>query len=85
MIVAERLAALGAVVRAADPYVSPAPAAAPPCELVEYGPAALADCDLAIVLVDHPEFDPTTIGAHAPLVLDTKGGMRGSAFTGEVL
>jgi UDP-N-acetyl-D-glucosamine dehydrogenase len=85
VIVAERLAALGADVRAADPYVSPAPAAAPPCELVEYGPAALGDCDLAIVLVDHPEFDASTIGAHAPLVLDTKGGMRGAAFTGEVL
>jgi nucleotide sugar dehydrogenase len=85
VVVAGRLAALGAHVRAADPYVSPSPAVTPPCELVDFGPAALADCDLAILLVDHPEFDAATIGAHAPLVFDTKGRMRGTAFTGEVL
>ncbi len=85
VIVAERLAALGARVCAADPYVSASASTMAPCELVEFGTAALADCDLAVVLVDHPEFDPETIGAHAPLVFDTKGRMRGTAFTGEVL
>jgi UDP-N-acetyl-D-glucosamine dehydrogenase len=85
VIVAERLAALGAQVRAADPYLSPSATHVPPCDLVEYGPTALADCDLAIVLVDHPEFDSATVAAHAPLVFDTKGRMRGSSFTGEVL
>jgi UDP-N-acetyl-D-glucosamine dehydrogenase len=85
VMVAERLAALGAQVRAADPYVSPTATVVPPCDLVEYGPTALADCDLAIVLVDHPEFDPATIATHAPVVFDTKGRMRGTPFTGEVL
>jgi UDP-N-acetyl-D-glucosamine dehydrogenase len=85
VIVADRLAALGAQVRAVDPYVSSSASSALPCELVEFGPAALADCDLAVLLVDHPEFDAATIGAHAPLVFDTKGRMRGAAFTGEVL
>jgi nucleotide sugar dehydrogenase len=85
VIVAERLAAMGAQIRAADPYVSPSATAVPPCEMVEFGPESLADCDLAIVLVDHPEFDASTIGTHAPLVFDTKGRMRGSSFTGEVL
>jgi nucleotide sugar dehydrogenase len=85
VIVAERLTALGAHVRAADPYVSPSATTVPPCEIVEFGPATLRDCDLALVLVDHPEFDASVIGAHAPLVFDTKGRMRGTAFTGEVL
>ncbi len=57
VIVAERLAALGAGVQAADPYISPSATAVPPCAIVEFGPEALAECDLAIVLVDHPEFD----------------------------
>jgi nucleotide sugar dehydrogenase len=82
--VAERLTALGAHVCAADPYLAPA-TASPPCELVEFGSAALAECDLAVLLVDHPEFDAAVIGEHAPLVFDTKGRMRGTAFTGEVL
>jgi UDP-N-acetyl-D-mannosaminuronate dehydrogenase len=85
VVVAERLLALGADVRAADPYLGPAPASAPPCRLVEFGPDALRECDLAIVLVDHPEFDASTIAEHAPLVFDTKGRMRGTAFAGEVL
>ena len=57
----------------------------PPASSSSSGPTALADCDLAILLVDHPEFDAATIGTHAPLVFDTKGRMRGTAFTGEVL
>jgi hypothetical protein len=36
----ERLVALGAHVRAADPYVSPAAAVVPPCDLVEFGPTS---------------------------------------------
>ena len=82
---ADRLAALGASVTAADPYVSTAGGPTPPCTLVPFGAEALADADLTVLLVDHPEFDAATICEHAPLVFDTKGVLRASSFTGEVL
>ena len=56
-----------------------------PFEFVEFGPDALANCDLAIVLVDHPDFDPGVVCEHAPLIFDTKGSLRGQLLNGEVL
>lgn len=85
LMVAERLAALGADLTACDPYVSsPAPAGLE-FELVEFGPDALAACDLTVLLVDHPEFDPAIICANAPITFDTKGMLRGRTFRGEIL
>jgi UDP-N-acetyl-D-mannosaminuronate dehydrogenase len=52
---------------------------------VEYSAATLQANDLAIILVDHPEFDPQFIAANAPLVFDTKALMRHEVFNGEVL
>ena len=83
--VAERLGNLGAELTACDPYIPPALQSALPVALVDFTPEALADCDLAILLVDHPEFDPALICAHAPLIFDTKGALRAQSFTGETL
>ena len=85
LAVAERLAALGADLCACDPHV---PAMLRPqvgLELVEFGPDALGAADLAVVLVDHPEFVPVEIARHAPLTFDTKGILRGTSFEGEIL
>jgi UDP-N-acetyl-D-glucosamine dehydrogenase len=83
--VAERLRALGADLRACDPHI---PAVLQPgldLELVDYCPESLADADLVLLLVDHPEFDPDEICRHSRVVFDTKGILRGRAFDGEVL
>jgi nucleotide sugar dehydrogenase len=83
--VAERLRALGADLRACDPHI---PAVLQPgldLELVDYSPESLADADLVLLLVDHPEFDADEICRHSRLVFDTKGLLRGRAFDGEIL
>lgn len=85
VMVAERLAALGADLRACDPHIPVAATGRLPVELVDFGADALADSELVIVLVDHPEFDPDVICGHAPLVFDAKGSLRGRTFTGEAL
>ncbi|MEY3360819.1 MAG: hypothetical protein RL531_538 [Actinomycetota bacterium] len=85
VVVAERLAALGASLRACDPHI---PAVFTPgfdLRLEPFGPEALGAADLVVVLVDHPEFDPEVIAAHAPLVFDAKAILRGREFRGEVL
>jgi nucleotide sugar dehydrogenase len=83
--VAERLRALGADLRACDPHI---PAVLQPglgLELVDYCPESLADADLVLLLVDHPEFDADEICRHSKVVFDTKGLLRGRAFDGEIL
>lgn len=85
MVVAERLAGLGAELRLCDPHlpeIAPLPVEAP---LVAFTPEELADADLVVVLVDHPEFDAEVIAANAPLVFDTKAVMRAELFDGELL
>ena len=52
---------------------------------VPFDPIELADADVVVVLVDHVEFDPATIGEHAALVFDTKNLMRDREFAGEIL
>lgn len=37
----------------------------------------LADCDLAVLAAAHSAFDPALIARHAPLVIDTRGVLRG--------
>ena len=85
LMVADRLATLGAVLSASDPHVPSTLRGSLPFELVPFDTAALEGCDLAILLVDHPEFDPATISKHAPLVFDAKGVLRAHPFRGETL
>ena len=84
-MVADRLAALGATLSACDPHIPHTLQSGLPVEFVDFGPEALAKCDLAILLVDHPEFDPATICEHSPLTFDTKGVLRGQLIAGEIL
>ncbi|MCC5954005.1 MAG: nucleotide sugar dehydrogenase [Acidimicrobiia bacterium] len=69
--IAERLLALGAEVRVADPFVDdrqlPHGAAR-----VELTAEELAACSVAVVLVDHDAFDPALIAREAPYVFDTR-------------
>ena len=83
--VAERLAASGAEVSFCDPYIADVNAHDVRFPLVEWAPEALAAADVAVVLVDHPEFDPATIAEHARCVFDTKNLLRHVTFAGEVL
>lgn len=83
--VAERLAASGAEIRVCDPYIPEVNAGSFPHPLVPFSAKELGECDLAIVLVDHQEFDPQIIATHAPMVFDTKNLMRGQSFNGEIL
>jgi UDP-N-acetyl-D-mannosaminuronate dehydrogenase len=85
VVVAERLAALGAEVTACDPHIPASGHERLPVPIVEYSADALAAADLVAVLVDHPEFDPDEIARHAPLVFDAKGILRGRSFPGEWL
>jgi UDP-N-acetyl-D-mannosaminuronic acid dehydrogenase/UDP-N-acetyl-D-glucosamine dehydrogenase len=83
--VVERLQALGADVRACEPYLPDAGGPVLPAPVVDCTPGELAAADLVVLLVDHPDFDLDEIAGHARLVLDTKGVMRPRAFVGETL
>ena len=83
--VAERLRIDGADVHICDPHVVTTGSHAATVELAELTADELSAADLVIVLVDHPEFVPSDIAAHARLVLDTKDLLRGCDFTGETL
>ncbi len=85
VMVAERLAALGANVSACDPYISAGAETTLPAEIVEFGADAMAAADLVVLLVDHPEFDADLICTSAPLIFDAKGALRECDFTGETL
>jgi len=85
VVVAERLAASGALIELCDPYIADVNARQVPHPLVPFEPAVIAAADLVITLVDHPEFDPATIAANARLVFDAKGVLRGHTFVGEAL
>ena len=71
MAVAERLAALGAEVRAVDPHVLEEQVGrrAP---LVELTVAELEAADAVVLLTDHDAFDLGAVAAHARFVLDTR-------------
>jgi UDP-N-acetyl-D-mannosaminuronic acid dehydrogenase/UDP-N-acetyl-D-glucosamine dehydrogenase len=84
--VAERLAALGADLRACDPHLADVNVAdLRGLTLVPYTTDELEAADLVVLLVDHPEFEPHVIARHAPLVFDTKAVLRGHPFRGELL
>ena len=84
MAVADRLLALGADLVVCDPHVS-AMGGDPGVPLAAFTASELAAAELVVLLVDHPEFDPTLVAQHATLVLDTKGHLRAVAFSGELL
>jgi nucleotide sugar dehydrogenase len=83
--VAERLATLGADLRACDPHIPMVLRPGLEMELVDFTPENLAAADLVVLLVDHPEFDPDEICRHASVVFDSKGTLRGRSFDGETL
>jgi nucleotide sugar dehydrogenase len=85
MVVAELLRGEGAEVLAIDPYVSPSQLREVGVRLVALDGEAMRRADIVLLLVDHPEFTPALIAEHAPLVLDTKGVLRGVPFRGEML
>jgi UDP-N-acetyl-D-mannosaminuronic acid dehydrogenase/UDP-N-acetyl-D-glucosamine dehydrogenase len=86
IVVADRLAALGARLRACDPHIPDVNVAdLHGLPLVPFSVEELEAADLVVILVDHPEFDPDVIAAHAPLVFDTKAVLRGREFRGELL
>jgi UDP-N-acetyl-D-glucosamine dehydrogenase len=81
----DRLAALGAELRVCDPHVPEVGIDESVAPFVAFAEDQLAAADLVVVLVDHPEFDPEVIAAHARLVFDAKAVLRGLTFRGEVL
>ena len=83
--VAERLAGSGAEIRFCDPYIPEVNTTHMRFPLVPFEAGQLAAADVVVVLVDHAEFDPATIGRHSQLIFDTKNLMRGHEFAGEVL
>lgn len=85
LVVAERLADLGADLSLCDPHLPAVAELGLDAPLVDFTPETLAEADLVIFLVDHPEFDAATIAEHASLVFDTKGAMRSTDYAGELL
>jgi UDP-N-acetyl-D-glucosamine dehydrogenase len=83
--VADKLAALGANLKACDPHIPDVNVMGLGVPLVPFTDATLAEADLVVFLVDHPEFEPLVVAEHAKLVFDAKAKMRGLAFHGEVL
>ncbi len=74
VVVADRLAALGAEVRAADPHVIEEHARG--VVRVPCNPEELSAADIVLLLTDHDEFDYGTVAEHARLVLDTRHRLR---------
>lgn len=83
--VAEQLAASGAQISFCDPHIPEVNARAMQFPIIHFGADALSAADVVVVLVDHEEFDPIDIAAHAQLVFDAKNIMRGTEFAGEIL
>ena len=85
LAVVERLQALGADVQACEPYLPATGGPEVPVPVVPCTPDTLAEADLVLLLVDHPDFPLDQVARHARLVLDTKGVLRRHDFTGEIL
>jgi len=85
IVVARKLGELGAELSYCDPYVAADADLGIDAKPVEFGPAALGEADLVVVLVDHKEFVPEEIAEHSQLIFDAKAIMRGHDMTGDVL
>ena len=83
--VAHLLTDAGAEVTICDPHIEKERAGEFAEVLVGLAEHTLSSADLVVILVDHPEFIPDFVAAHAPLVLDTKNHLTGIAFSGETL
>lgn len=83
--VANRLAASGAEISFCDPYIPEVNTLDLRFPLVPFDSTELSSADLVVVLVDHPEFDPSAIAANSRLVFDTKNLLTGHEFSGEPL
>jgi UDP-N-acetyl-D-glucosamine dehydrogenase len=76
LVVVERLLALGAEVRAADPYVDPG-RVEQRISLVELTPEEVEAADAVVILTDHSCFDLAMVAEHAAYVLDTRHRTQG--------
>jgi len=85
LVVAEHLASLGAELRLCDPHLAEGARLQLNGTIVPFSDEELAQAELVVVLVDHPEFDPARIAANAALVFDAKAILRGHQFEGELL
>jgi UDP-N-acetyl-D-glucosamine dehydrogenase len=74
VVVADRLAAFGAEVRAADPHVVEEHARH--VVRVSCTPDELRAADIVVLLTDHDGFDYEAVAAHAHVVLDTRRRLR---------
>jgi UDP-N-acetyl-D-glucosamine dehydrogenase len=75
--VAQLLAAMGAEVRAADPYTVEATPVDCLARRVEVTPEELASADAVVLLADHDEFNFDEIVGHARFTLDCRHRLRG--------
>ena len=83
--VAHLLTQAGAEIAICDPHIEVDRAGEFAEVLVDLSEQVLSGADLVVVLVDHPEFAPEFIAAHASLVFDTKNHLAGVGFSGETL
>ena len=90
MILIERLRARGASVAYHDPFVPVVPPTRDHMDLAgmrstEWTGDALARFDAAIVATDHRGLDLDLLRASVPLIVDTRGALRGAAGDGAVV
>ena len=83
--VAHLLTGAGAEITICDPHIDADRAGEFADVLVDLSAQVLSSADLAVILVDHPEFTPEFIATHASLVFDTKNHLSGVGFSGETL
>jgi UDP-N-acetyl-D-glucosamine dehydrogenase len=75
--VAQLLQAMGADIRAADPYVAESGAVVTTATFVEPTPEELARADAVVLLTDHDAFDLAEITSHARYILDCRRVLSG--------
>jgi UDP-N-acetyl-D-glucosamine dehydrogenase len=75
--VSQLLGAMGAHLRAADPYVVEGTAVDDMVPRVEPTPAELADADAVVLLTDHDAFDLAEIRKHAKFIFDCRRRLSG--------
>jgi UDP-N-acetyl-D-mannosaminuronic acid dehydrogenase/UDP-N-acetyl-D-glucosamine dehydrogenase len=85
LVIADRLAAMGADLVACDPFVPEVNLQGTDVPMVAFSAAAIAGAELVVLLVDHPGFDLDVVAASAQRVFDTRGALRGRTFSGETL
>lgn len=84
-VVALRLSALGADVRAHDAHVLGDGGLGPDIPRVDCSVEELEAADLVLLLTPHSDLPYDDIAAHSKLLLDTRDCLRGVPFNGEVL